>query len=1844
MIITSGYSATYLGTQVDNSVTIPSGSHTLVGNYTVATGQTLLIQAGAIINATGSFGFIINGTLTIEGTSGNHVIMDHQSGGASRWYGIYYAAGSHGSIQYLDIQRAGADGPSVSGSSNDAAIHINDADILVENIHVTLSANWSVYYKSTLSDSVIFHNNRATNVTKGFRFETDGTLSFENIVVDTTTSSTGLYVYGGDTEITRCTTRATRGDGFYLDDKSNDTLKMSYIRVDSSYDEGIESNFKHAEYRNITTLRMRGYGLYDGGASGHLIIDSVTAMFSLSNDGIRLNQYPSDFQSISNLVLDSNDESGLYYGGGTPIKIFDSQMKGNKYGVYCYYQCEITQNTIMGNLYGVYINNTSFSRKSKVHHNVISDNTKYGLFINGDTTLVDRNTFLNNNVGIRVNSQGRIYHNTIIVSTGDTGIVLEDNITGTNVQNNLIHGGLVGVHFETNTSLTMRYNQVTSGAAFFSVSEGSHVYGQLTGQNSYGDDVDVYTNVIEIPLFQDSTGGNYALQITSPGVDGGSSLIESNFEDNAPDPGRFEYGTASLGLPYLYQVDTLWYDSIDLNSPTRDTMITLRNTGSDSVIIDSITYTSANLLYTFTDNISNSQKFGPDDFGYISVSFTPTLNSINQDTLKVFFNGSATPKTVLLYGFVDERLLSMSVSSVLFPHRVYNSDSTADTSRIFIKNNGKLQLNISSVSLVNSSRQTINIPSDTIIPGQDSIELVIANRKTSYYGDGSNHVIITSDGGVDSISIDSYHYYWSSSYYSFNRNNIYSYNAPSDTLSQDSLFFDTIQYFSTNSLSFLKIDSIVTRGIGGLELSSTYTFPDTLINGDTIDIVLQYTAKGGISTDSTFIYSNFDGYHYSEYLITTVLGQFGSFLIKDSLQKTDTTIVIRTNHINRIRLNLTNTGFTEITASNWGMMQGTNATIVLDSLSESFASSKTMADKDANETETFYIDFYSTSLTDFTSTDSFYLIDQYGDTAFYPIAITYETGGLVITPVALPFPFSDYYNTPDTLRVTMVNSGISPIRLFDISENAMSLYLLENPEYSTLESGDTAIVKIVYTHNSSGYIGALDDSLYIYSDAGSFIVPVTGYVYYFDEGYLETNIPLNTFYTTSINDTFELANPKRYMYYFAKSTSTSAYNNSYFILDSIGVIGSKSTRVLSTSVVFPDTMQQGDTIHFTLIPTGTFGSHLDTVVFYSNVSDTLYTMNVELSTDFTLLESDVSMHQITPTVYDTAISTRYYSATIHFGQVDSVPLSIKNVVDREISIDSIRMNTNAKIQLLDTVFTGTDSFLLQPGDSILLKTIAKGILTEDTILYDTIWVFYDDSLFTFYRFDIHYKIGTLSLNDELVNTEKTITLYSTDTYTDLSLTYDSEGHVTITDWFLSQTEGVILDSSLLDTSFLINSLLYSTNPQTFRLRFSNTFADDKLTVTDFTVVDERGDSVTFTFNVHNKQGNRPSLDSFSLDSLQTPQGMRFSFKASDTEDDISGYTFEYSEDGATYITATGIHLTGSEAISSNIPQVLYWNSSTDLGFENKTISVRLTVRDFSSDITSTKNIDGITITNFPGDYYQDNRIDLLDFYEIIRTENNKKHFLDTDWIIENELFPFTGTLPVITVQGDSIFDAGDLATFSQSWNNYLETTVSSLSLPGKNYSNHITFTMHHVYDNIYTISMKLEPPTSYNAYQISVNVLSENVVITGSDFYTNSKDMAFLQKNSSGFSNGIMRACEYCKDQKIGFVQLKGVTAQSFITFTITTIDNTNRASYEKVTLYFTKNSPYDLSQPLPQSNMFLYYNAEYSPKHLFYSIFTVDGTLVYRSNSVADPGYSIIEVLNIQQKANIQYYIKIDE
>ncbi|MFZ0455087.1 MAG: right-handed parallel beta-helix repeat-containing protein [Ignavibacteriaceae bacterium] len=135
-----------------------AGNITITGNITVNSGVTLTVEPGAIITFTNGSSLIVNGTLTANGTSTNHITFDfvspaNQTGITYTYYG--------GSLQYCDIKNS-FDGIWGNGALPNNISHCtftnNTKGLYASNVNSTTNISFCTFQNNSSYGISLYHS------------------------------------------------------------------------------------------------------------------------------------------------------------------------------------------------------------------------------------------------------------------------------------------------------------------------------------------------------------------------------------------------------------------------------------------------------------------------------------------------------------------------------------------------------------------------------------------------------------------------------------------------------------------------------------------------------------------------------------------------------------------------------------------------------------------------------------------------------------------------------------------------------------------------------------------------------------------------------------------------------------------------------------------------------------------------------------------------------------------------------------------------------------------------------------------------------------------------------------------------------------------------------------------------------------------------------------------------------------------------------------------------------------------------------------------------------------------------------------------------------------------------------------------------------------------------------------------------------------------------------------------------------------------------------------------------------------------------------------------------------
>ncbi len=455
---------------------------------------------------------------------------------------------------------------------------------------------------------------------------------------------------------------------------------------------------------------------------------------------------------------------------------------------------------------------------------------------------------------------------------------------------------------------------------------------------------------------------------------------------------------------------------------------------------------------------------------------------------------------------------------------------------------------------------------------------------------------------------------------------------------------------------------------------------------------------------------------------------------------------------------------------------------------------------------------------------------------------------------------------------------------------------------------------------------------------------------------------------------------------------------------------------------------------------------------------------------------------------------------------------------------------------------------------------------------------------------------------------------------------DDSDSMRIAEWYFTQGDHLSVDvaSMMSNASSLLDSIITTSNVSWyFNLTVDST---ENFNGHDtFVVVNEWGGRDKYVVSYDYTVGSRPVLTQFvhAPENSSSNNEIAFTFMSYDSTSintrgglystsDGDGVKLEYSLDSLAWVTAldsSNFYITDSSSTQLN------WNFGSSLPFGTSAIYTRLSVRDaggFSNVIAATAPI---TVSVKPGDFTGDGIVSLDDFTEMLdslnyiwydaqnTTMNNWiPNYLNESWVMHHELYPFTGALPNITVQGDSLFNAGDLAVFTRSWS---ADSVSTLAAQ-KTRSDNFDITLH-LNDGALIATVSGKEFSDIAAFDISFN---EGEFLVGAEY---TQPGTFLLKSESqGVPHRVMGDCHECGAVTLAEFRVdpQGVLNKLNFTLLMKSMDGDNRS--EHIVLALPQNN--GLVNQMISGQRNVTFSIDKSTAWVRYSVYTALGQIVFQS------------------------------
>jgi hypothetical protein len=155
---------------------------------------------------------------------------------------------------------------------------------------------------------------------------------------------------------------------------------------------------------------------------------------------------------------------------------------------------------------------------------------------------------------------------------------------------------------------------------------------------------------------------------------------------------------------------SLSFGSLAVGSSSASQAVTLKNIGTASLSLTSITFAGTNPGdFAQTNNCSSSLAVNASCT--VNVTFKPTATGTRSGSLRFTDNASGSPQSVSLTGTGTGPMASLSVTSITFPVIVNFTTSAAQT--VTLRNTGTSTLNISSIAVTGTNAADFAISSQT---------------------------------------------------------------------------------------------------------------------------------------------------------------------------------------------------------------------------------------------------------------------------------------------------------------------------------------------------------------------------------------------------------------------------------------------------------------------------------------------------------------------------------------------------------------------------------------------------------------------------------------------------------------------------------------------------------------------------------------------------------------------------------------------------------------------------------------------------------------------------------------------------------------------------------------------------------------------------------------------------------------------------------------------------------------------------------------------------------------------------------------------------------------------------
>jgi hypothetical protein len=358
--------------------------------------------------------------------------------------------------------------------------------------------------------------------------------------------------------------------------------------------------------------------------------------------------------------------------------------------------------------------------------------------VNGSSPVILNNIFTNNPCRgiISMGTQARILNNTIVNNAAGIYAPAQSSQI---LENNIIVGNQVGLEINsTNSSQNATWKN-------------NLVYGNYTNYSGISDQTGTAGNISTDPLFLDSPGNNFHLQIGSPAIDTGDSTAPGLPSTDSDGNARIQNSTVDMGAYEFFPAtmtaspSSLTFGPTPFGATSAGQSLTITNSGSTVLFLSLL----LNGDFNETDNCGSAVAAGA--ACTVNIAFTPTDIGTRSGSLKEVSNASAGLVTVGLTGIATGPSLMLSTTSLTFTTQLQGTTSAPQV--VSISNGGSLPLIISTITVTAGFTQTNTCSTPIAVGASCSVSVSFAPTSNGVIS-GSLTLVDNAPGTPHTVGLD----------------------------------------------------------------------------------------------------------------------------------------------------------------------------------------------------------------------------------------------------------------------------------------------------------------------------------------------------------------------------------------------------------------------------------------------------------------------------------------------------------------------------------------------------------------------------------------------------------------------------------------------------------------------------------------------------------------------------------------------------------------------------------------------------------------------------------------------------------------------------------------------------------------------------------------------------------------------------------------------------------------------------------------------------------------------------------------------------------------------------------